>query len=91
MMNVIIGNESLFPFIYDYMDDISKDGTRAIKKNNKWGLIEGKTGNTILENKYWYVGFLEEDGTRIIFIDENNYFEFNYNKWKILDKFIGEN
>ena len=61
-----------------------------VEKNRTYGLIEIKTGRIILDCKYHRIDYLEVDGTRKVWIDENNYFEFNYQKWKILDKFIGE-
>ena len=72
---------------YDYIYDLGDDGTRAVRKDGKFGLID-KNGKIILECKYWGMWVLKSCKTRRVYIDKNNWFEFNYKKLKVLNKFI---
>ena len=69
------------------------DRTRIIyivdfKKNKEtYGLIESKTGKVVLECKYYKIGYLDYMGNRKIWLDKDNYFNFNFRDG-ILDKFI---
>lgn len=48
------GNVAI-PFIYDYVWEMRDDGTAAVKKNNKYGIVSS-TGETILATEYDFCG-----------------------------------
>ena len=85
-----IENKEILPCVYDYIYNLEDDGTRIVVKYEKGGLVESKTGKIILECKFWGIQWLSlsENGTRRVYIDEDNWFKFNYKKWKVLDRFL---